>query len=95
MREIAPSSLQLGWTPVRLLWHYAAMSDTTTLTKLPAAEQLRLIELLWGSLDAEADGLPLPDWHRNEIDRRLDVLDSDASVGAPWDDVRRRITGQP
>ena len=74
------------------------MSDTTTttvLTELPVADRLRLIEELWDSLDAEADALPLADWHREEIDKRLAALDSGASVGAPWDEVRRRITGQP
>ena len=61
---------------------------------LPVAERLRLIEELWDSLDAEADALPLPDWHRSTLDRRLDALDDGRSVGAPWDEVRRRITGK-
>ena len=37
----------------------------------------------------------MPDWHRDEIDTRLDSLDHGTSVGAPWDEVRRRITGKP
>jgi putative addiction module component (TIGR02574 family) len=63
--------------------------------QLSVSERLGLIEELWDSLDAEAaDELPLPDWHTAELDKRLDALQSGASVGAPWDDVRRRITGQ-
>lgn len=50
---------------------------------------------LWDSLDAEADALPLPDWHREEIDKRLDALEQGTSVGAPWPEVRARITGKP
>jgi putative addiction module component (TIGR02574 family) len=70
-----------------------SMTDTTTteLTKLPVAERLRLIEELWDSLDAEIDALPIPDWHRAELDKRLDALDNGTSVGAPWDEVRKRI----
>jgi putative addiction module component (TIGR02574 family) len=67
--------------------------DTAELRALPVAERLKLIEDLWDSIDADA--LPLPDWHRAEIDRRLDALDKGTSVGAPWEDVRRRITSEP
>ena len=42
-----------------------------------------------------ADVLPLQEWHREEIDKRLDALEQGTSVGAPWPAVRRRITGNP
>jgi len=69
--------------------------DPAELRDLPVTERLKLIEDLWDSIDAEADSLPLPDWHRAEIDRRLDALDAGVAVGAPWEQVRRRITGKP
>ena len=53
------------------------------------------LEELWDSIDVAADSLPLPDWHRAEIDRRLDRLDSGASIGASWQEVRRRIVAKP
>ena len=65
------------------------------LRELSVDERLRLIQELWDSLDAEGDDLPMPDWHRVEVDKRLDALDSGASVGSSWDDVHRRITGKP
>ena len=74
------------------------MSDKITnaeLTRLPVSERLELIEQLWDSIDAEADQLPLSDWQCKEIDTRIEALESGASVGAPWDEVRRRITGKP
>jgi putative addiction module component (TIGR02574 family) len=67
------------------------MRDLTELRALPVAERLKLIEDLWESIETDADALPLPDWHRSEIDRRLDALNAGDSVGAPWDEVRRRI----
>jgi len=69
--------------------------DPNELRALPMDERLKLIEELWDSIDAEGDGLPLPDWHRAEIDRRLHALDLGTSVGTPWDQVRRRIAGKP
>jgi putative addiction module component (TIGR02574 family) len=69
--------------------------DPAELRALPVDERLKLIEDLWDSIAADADAVPLPDWHRAEIDRRLDALDAGASVGAPWDEVLRRIAGEP
>jgi len=68
--------------------------DPTNLRILPVAERLKLIEDLWDSIENDADALALPDWHRAEIDRRLEALDTGASVGAPWEEVRRRIAGK-
>ena len=38
---------------------------------LPAAERLRLVEDIWDSLAASVSELPVPDWHREELDQRL------------------------
>ncbi len=71
------------------------MTDPTELQAIPVAERLKLIEELWDSIDVEAGTLPLPEWHRSEIDRRLDTLDAGSPVGTPWEEVRRRITAKP
>ena len=63
--------------------------------ELPVSDRLRLIEELWDSLDGEADELPLPEWHRAELDKRLDALDQGKSTGAPWNEVRHRLTNKP
>ena len=50
---------------------------------------------LWDSIEAEAsDTLPLPDWHGEEIDRRLNAPGGGASTGASWAEVRERIVHQ-
>ncbi len=38
---------------------------------LPTAERLRLVEDIWDSLDASVTDLPVPGWHREELDHRL------------------------
>ena len=70
------------------------MTDTAELRALSVSERLKLIEDLWDSIETDAEALPLPDWHRAEIDRRIDALDTGASIGAPWEEVRRRIAGK-
>ena len=39
--------------------------------RLPADQRLELIEKIWDSLAADAEQVPVPDWHRRELDRRL------------------------
>jgi len=42
-------------------------------------------------LSAAPDALPLTRARREELDRRLDALDSEGPSGIPWDDVMQRI----
>ena len=65
--------------------------STTHLNQLPVAERLRLTEELWQSLDTVGDALPVPDWQRAELDKRLDAFERDPSLGRPWPEVRAEI----
>ena len=56
--------------------------------KLPPAERLRLIEDIWDSLTASPEDVPVPDWHREELERRLDDPKEKATLS--WDEVRRK-----
>jgi putative addiction module component (TIGR02574 family) len=53
---------------------------------------LELVEQIWDSLAATPEAVPVPDWHRAELDRRLD-----GPSGAPDlspDEVRARLRRQ-
>ena len=39
--------------------------------RLSAEDRLELIEEIWDSLAADAEQVPVPRWHRSELDRRL------------------------
>lgn len=51
-------------------------------------EKLDLLEELWDSLDHDT---PAPEWHQEELDRRLETAD-DASF-RPWAEAKARILG--
>jgi len=38
--------------------------------RLPPEERLQLLEDIWNSLAADAGQIPVPDWHKRELDRR-------------------------
>jgi putative addiction module component (TIGR02574 family) len=58
---------------------YIDISDLTT------DERLALIEELRDSVAARPGELSLTDEQRTELDRRLDEMDRDDTLGVPWD----------
>jgi putative addiction module component (TIGR02574 family) len=57
--------------------------------KLPPAERLRLIEDAWDSLVASPEAVPVPKWHKAELDHLLDHPAAEPLV--PWEDARARL----
>jgi len=54
---------------------------------LSAPEKLELIGQLWDSIPDSLDSLPLPESHRQELQRRLDEADADPDAAVPWEQV--------
>jgi putative addiction module component (TIGR02574 family) len=61
------------------------------INKLSPEERLDLIEELWDSLSADPAKIPLTNAQAKELDRRLDEMDRDDTLGIPWDTVLARI----
>src|SRR5690242_19881537 len=39
--------------------------------RLPPTERLELLDELWDSVAADASNVPVPEWHKQELDRRV------------------------
>src|SRR3954451_24384682 len=59
--------------------------------RLSIAERLELIGQIWDSLPEAEEGLPPPDWHRDELERRRAAAEADPGAGIPWEVVRARL----
>jgi len=57
----------------------------------PVSERLKAIEDIWDSVTLEPDAVEVPQWHREELRRRIETYKSKAKDGSSWPDVRRRI----
>lgn len=57
--------------------------------KLPADERLQLVQDIWDSLAATPTDVPVPDWHKKELDRRLDTPEPGENL--TWGEVRDRL----
>jgi len=55
--------------------------------KLSRREQIRLANRLWRDLDEE----PVPDWLKNELDRRLEEYQKNPGRARPWREVEKRL----
>ena len=66
--------------------------DTSAILALPAAEKLRLVELLWDNLAESSAEIPLPEWVEREATRRRDEMMADGKLGAGHDETWKKIT---
>jgi putative addiction module component (TIGR02574 family) len=58
---------------------------------LPVEDRVRLVEAIWDSISAVPEALPLTDWQKEELDRRLAELEADPDAGSSLEEVFARI----
>lgn len=63
----------------------------TKILGLPICERIRLVELIWDSIAAVPDEIPVSDELKAELDVRLAEFEAHPDAGLPWDEVRERI----
>ncbi len=64
------------------------------LSKLSPDERLHLLEEIWDSLIDDPSAVPLTEAQREELDRRLDELETEGPAGIPWRDVLDQISNR-
>jgi putative addiction module component (TIGR02574 family) len=60
-------------------------------TPLTVEQRLELIGELWDSIPDSLEELPVPEWHRRELERRLAAADADPDAAIPWEEVKTRL----
>ena len=63
--------------------------------RLSRDEQLELLDRLWETLGRDPEALPLTPAQKQDLDRRLDELESEGPVGLSWDEAVNQIRSQP
>lgn len=58
---------------------------------LPVEDRVRLVEAIWDSISAVPDALPLTEWQKEELDRRLDDLEKNPHAGSTLEEVFARL----
>jgi putative addiction module component (TIGR02574 family) len=59
--------------------------------QLTVDEQIEYVQLLWERLATTPNQVPVPDWHREVLDKRLKDFEATPDAGESWDIVRDRL----
>lgn len=60
-------------------------------TPLTVQQRIELIGQLWDGIPDSIEALPMPDWHREELDRRLALAEAEPDAAVPWEEVKRQL----
>ena len=58
-------------------------------TPLTVKQRLELIGKLWDGIPDSINALPVPEWHREELERRLAAADADPDAAIPGESADR------
>ncbi len=62
--------------------------------ELPVEEQIEYVQALWDRIAAREGTVPVPEWHRAELDGRLADLAANPSAGVAWEDLQAELRGR-
>ena len=65
--------------------------SASDIAEMPLEQRIALVEDIWDSIAEIPDSVTVPEWHREELERRLDAYHADPEAGAPWHEVKSRI----
>ena len=58
---------------------------------LPVEDQIDYVQSLWDRIAAKPDQVPVPEWHRQVLDKRLAAHEANPQVARAWEEVRDEI----
>jgi len=66
-------------------------SPEKTIFYLSMSEKLQLLEDFWDDIASDPAAVPLPDWQKEELNRRKQNLLQNPGSALSWDEIQRRI----
>jgi putative addiction module component (TIGR02574 family) len=63
------------------------------IAEMPIQKRIELVEDIWDSIAEMPESIEIPEWHKNELDKRLEAYHANPSGGSPWKEVKKRILG--
>jgi putative addiction module component (TIGR02574 family) len=63
------------------------------IAEMPVNERIQLVEDIWDSIAELPEAVEIPQWHKEEIEKRLKAYHDNPDEGSPWTDIKKRVTG--
>ncbi len=61
------------------------------IAEMPIDQRIQLVEDIWDSIADLPEAVQVPEWHKEELEKRLDAYHANPSEGSPWGEVKKRI----
>lgn len=65
--------------------------SASDIAEMPVEERIRLVEDIWDSIIELPESVAVPEWHKQELEKRLDAYHTNPTEGSPWHEVRERL----
>ena len=67
------------------------MSIHAEFQQLSVAEKVQVVQELWDQIAASPENLPVPGWHRAELEKRQSEWASSPDPGEDWNILKKRL----
>jgi len=67
--------------------------SASEIAEIPIQQRIQLVEDIWDSIAEMPEAVEIPEWHKQELEKRLEAYHANPNEGSPWQDVRKRILG--
>lgn len=67
---------------------------TLPLEKMAVSEKLQIMEELWSDLCCNQDQIPIPEWHKDLLDKRAELVKQGKATFVDWESAKKRIAAK-
>jgi putative addiction module component (TIGR02574 family) len=67
--------------------------SASEIAEMPIQQRIQLVEDIWDSIAEMPEAVEIPEWHKRELEKRLEAYHANPNEGSPWQDVKKRILG--
>jgi hypothetical protein len=67
------------------------MAIELQIDQLSLEEKLEIMEALWQDLRRNTDQVPVPQWHKDVLDKREQMIETSEANFDDWDSAKKRI----
>jgi putative addiction module component (TIGR02574 family) len=65
----------------------------TEIAEMPIQQRIQLVEDIWDSIAEMPEAVQIPEWHKKELEKRLEAYHANPDKCSPWQEVKKRILG--
>lgn len=65
--------------------------SASDIASMPIDERIQLVGDIWNSIAELPESVSVPEWHKEELEKRLDACRADPTEGSPWLEVKDKL----